>query len=1364
MLICSSFSFCNACIQDPARRFAELVHSFPTHASRLSSIKSKTTEHITAAVQAWHTSGLSSVLPSNCLLINGRHVNLAGNTFNVYDLLHTVRAELDQIIRLNAFTSGKLSLSATGLKSLQATAISLASSVETGSAHHARVDVSRGAKSVVVFINNLEKDDRYKPWPKHVSMLLQPSWSLQQIRRNLFTAVVIADPLTLEGAQLLYSFHMMLERNYPVRIGIVPTCSAQQNSDPSESARKTDSPATCADIVSLFMIARDKYSTDAAWTFLTQITQVVLESSQRKSEVENMLASAKAAQAAGQPFQGQFGGTTEDEITTLQQLLEEIRDQSLKDVISTYAMAVSAVKNDDREVLTAELNDIFPTVPHTREGYRQEGRSIVSSVAAKEYIARKMATAKTYIFERGLPINSFSINGIVEKSMEGLSQLLSREQQQLTLWVQSGMLTDKTKSLFATILTLTKAYPRYHPLLEQTGSQVEYLDTQANDRKVIQLIQGLSKSSGYLTSHADGVKYYNSVVLSIPPSMAGFQALGAALKWFGETQKVASKMAEGIANTSSRFLSANSLSYFFAVSDSKLTCYDGSVSHMDENGVCTASDIYKTPYLQLASFLHALQEHVREHPHWHADLLQLAHSASGHDFNISEMVSKVLPLLPSWQHLSKSQQEEVSQSMTIGSGAMLANLRKFNYNTRQAMSAKFYNAKSSPADITVAYNGRRLVVPIPNYGTVSHDALTAETPIMSEHDFTLLAAVERERMGKTIESILETISITEPSMSEMDTTQELSSLFLHMHSFCGLLSSEAQRFNVQQSLAEIGVTTNAPAQSDEHVGESLTQLPLSFQVIPVRNDSYLGDSQRVRIVYIVDPLSVAGQRAAALLTLVRDQLQLEQEIIFIPKLDIANNEFPLQNFYRYVLGGSVSTKDISAGRAVFKDLPRQHTLTVRMDAPERWNIQAIVAQQDIDNLRCLNKNDCGDRAVDGNTSLVTTIGYTLKSILVAGQCFETPVTNSKNMYGHSMLPVNGLQLTLRSIGGGGGEVGSVHSDTLVMQNLGYFQLAASVPGIYGLTLASGRGDDLYTIDGSSDIQPHAAMSSNGLIHGGKLISVRSFSDVDSNNRITVTKRPGMESQLLLEGGEDDDEALVMSRTGGRSPRKSPSQGKKKSKKSSKSKDSEKGIAKSMLSSLKSMFSSGGSPSEEGAGNNAVAASDGRIHVFSLATGHMYERLLRIMMLSVTKRTSMPVKFWLFENFLSPKFKDIAAAMAKEYGFEVGYVTYKWPAWLTQQTQKQRIIWGYKILFLDVLFPLGVNKVIYVDSDQVIRADLKELWDLDLKGKPYAYTPFCTSREETLGFQFWRQGYWNDHLQGKPYHISALYVVDLANFR
>lgn len=81
-----------------------------------------------------------------------------------------------------------------------------------------------------------------------------------------------------------------------------------------------------------------------------------------------------------------------------------------------------------------------------------------------------------------------------------------------------------------------------------------------------------------------------------------------------------------------------------------------------------------------------------------------------------------------------------------------------------------------------------------------------------------------------------------------------------------------------------------------------------------------------------------------------------------------------------------------------------------------------------------------------------------------------------------------------------------------------------------------------------------------------------------------------------------------------------------------------------------------------------------------------------------------------------------------------------------------VLCSYKILFLDVLFPLELDRVIFVDSDQIVRADLKELIDLDLKGAPYAYTPMGNDREETKGFRFWDSGYWKEHLKGAPYHI------------
>lgn len=154
-----------------------------------------------------------------------------------------------------------------------------------------------------------------------------------------------------------------------------------------------------------------------------------------------------------------------------------------------------------------------------------------------------------------------------------------------------------------------------------------------------------------------------------------------------------------------------------------------------------------------------------------------------------------------------------------------------------------------------------------------------------------------------------------------------------------------------------------------------------------------------------------------------------------------------------------------------------------------------------------------------------------------------------------------------------------------------------------------------------------------------------------------------------------------------------------------------------------------------------------------------------MMISTLRNTNAGhVKFWFLKQFLSPRFKRFIPYFSAKYNCSIELVEYRWPEWLRKQTEKQRIIWAYKILFLDVLFPLDLERIIFVDADQVVRSDLLQLWNLDLNGKPYGYTPFCNSNLDTEGFRFWKSGYWENHLRGKPYHISALYVIDLLQFR
>jgi UDP-glucose:glycoprotein glucosyltransferase len=322
--------------------------------------------------------------------------------------------------------------------------------------------------------------------------------------------------------------------------------------------------------------------------------------------------------------------------------------------------------------------------------------------------------------------------------------------------------------------------------------------------------------------------------------------------------------------------------------------------------------------------------------------------------------------------------------------------------------------------------------------------------------------------------------------------------------------------------------------------------------------------------------------------------------------------------------------------------------------------------------------------------------YELENILVEGSCGDMS---------NRGIPPRGLELIL-------GDRNEPHEvDTMVMSNLGYFQLKSN-PGVHTLQLSQGRASDIYQI-----INHNVAVQNQTIV-------INSFNGAQI--QLQVKKRVGKENEKLFVEEEKPNVA------------EDPS----------------------LWSSVAGMFGSKGTDAE-------VAKKDETIHVFSLASGHLYERFLKIMMLSVAKHSSKPVKFWLLKNFLSPKFREYVPQMAKAYNFTVELMTFKWPAWLQKQTEKQRIIWGYKILFLDVLFPLDVNKVIYVDADQVVRADLAELWNMDLQGRVYGYTPFCSGenmREETKGFRFWDAGYWHDYLRGKPYHISALYVVDLWKMR
>ncbi|XP_064106308.1 UDP-glucose:glycoprotein glucosyltransferase 1-like isoform X1 [Macrobrachium nipponense] len=462
------------------------------------------------------------------------------------------------------------------------------------------------------------------------------------------------------------------------------------------------------------------------------------------------------------------------------------------------------------------------------------------------------------------------------------------------------------------------------------------------------------------------------------------------------------------------------------------------------------------------------------------------------------------------------------------------------------------------------------------------------------------------------------------------------------------------------------------------------------------------------IVAICDPVSKAAQKIGPVLLVLQEVVNSNIRVILNAREK--HSEMPLKSFYRYVLEPVpqfMESGELTAGPyAKFTGLPESPILTQNYHAPENWLVEVVESVYDLDNIKLENV----ESGVHSE--------FELEYLLLEGHCFEQSSGN----------PPRGLQFTL------GNRQQPVMVDTIVMANLGYFQLKAN-PGAWLLRLRQGRSADIYTIASHEGTDTPAGSADVEII----MSSFRS-----QVVKIRVAKQPGKQNMELLVDDNEESGGLWNSITS--MPIIGP-------------------IVEECCVMLKkinalaktwwqSTFSS--SSGEEDA--------DEKVNIFSVASGHLYERFLRIMMVSVLRHTKTPVKFWFLKNFLSPSLKNALPLLAEEFGFEYELVQYKWPRWLHQQTEKQRIIWGYKILFLDVLFPLDIKKIIFVDADQIVRADIKDLNNENLDGAPYGFVPFCESRKEIEGFRFWKQGYWRNHLAGRRYHISALFVVDLKKFR
>uniref|UniRef100_A0A452INX9 UDP-glucose glycoprotein glucosyltransferase 1 n=1 Tax=Gopherus agassizii TaxID=38772 RepID=A0A452INX9_9SAUR len=373
------------------------------------------------------------------------------------------------------------------------------------------------------------------------------------------------------------------------------------------------------------------------------------------------------------------------------------------------------------------------------------------------------------------------------------------------------------------------------------------------------------------------------------------------------------------------------------------------------------------------------------------------------------------------------------------------------------------------------------------------------------------------------------------------------------------IKSHIQQLGVEEDLASDLVMKVDALLSAQPKGEARIEYQFfedrysAVKLRPKEGETYFD------VVAIVDPATRDAQRLAPLLMVLNQLINMNLRVFMNCQSKLS--DMPLKSFYRYVLEPEISfTADDNFAPgpiAKFLDMPQTPLFTLNLNTPESWMVESVRTPYDLDNIYL--------EEVDNRVAAE----YELEYLLLEGHCYD--ITTGQ--------PPRGLQFTL------GTSANPVIVDTIVMANLGYFQLKAN-PGAWVLRLRKGRSEDIYRIyshDGTDS--PPDANEVTVVLNNfkSKIIKVK------------VQKKLDMMNEDLLSDGTSENES-------------------------------------GFWESLKWGFT-GGQKNDE-----MKQDKDDVINIFSVASGHLYERFLRIMMLSVLKHTKTPVKFWFLKNYLSPMFK------------------------------------------------------------------------------------------------------------------------------
>jgi UDP-glucose:glycoprotein glucosyltransferase len=124
------------------------------------------------------------------------------------------------------------------------------------------------------------------------------------------------------------------------------------------------------------------------------------------------------------------------------------------------------------------------------------------------------------------------------------------------------------------------------------------------------------------------------------------------------------------------------------------------------------------------------------------------------------------------------------------------------------------------------------------------------------------------------------------------------------------------------------------------------------------------------------------------------------------------------------------------------------------------------------------------------------------------------------------------------------------------------------------------------------------------------------------------------------------------------------------------------------------------------------------NVLIAAGGGESERMALVTVLSVVRSAKVPVEFWILKRGATVEFEERVLEVAG--GCRCNFVHYGWPMWLTPPAERKKAAALARVLFLDIVMPLSVQRVVAIEAGTIVVGDLTELLVDDMEGAPCAF--------------------------------------------